>query len=85
MLATLNLVKAVKEYHGYGEKVCISGWLSSADKEKNCEASVPLYHKVGAMAGVEHFFKVDGRDEKYATPEEFLANGGNGGNIVYMI
>lgn len=87
LLAAINLVKAVREYYGMEEKIRFSGWLSAVDRDLgNWERSVPFYYKVGEKAGVEHYFEVQGSSNKYATPEEFLANvGEKHGAIVYMI
>lgn len=87
MLAVISFVKEAKEYYGVSEQVRLSGWLSQADRSLgNWERSVPFYHRVGEVAGVERYFEVQGSSEIYATPEEFLANvGKNHGMIVYMI
>lgn len=87
MLAAINLVKAAKEFYGIEDKIRFSGWLSNVDRGiGNWDKSVPFYYKVGEKAGVEHFFEVNGSDERFFTPDEFLANvGENHGAIVYMI
>ena len=87
MLAAIDFVKAMKDYYGIEDEIRFSGWLSNVDRNLgNWDKSVPFYYKVGEKAGVEHFFEVNGRDEKYYTSEEFLANvGENHGAIVYMI
>ena len=87
MLAAISFVKAAKDYYSVSEPVRLSGWLSQADRNLgNWERSVPFYHRVGEVAGVERYFEVQGSSEIYATPEEFLANvGNNHGSIVYMV
>lgn len=88
MLTAINYVKNAKSYFGVNNTVPLRGWLSSFDAENgNWRTSLPLYDKVGEIAGVEHFFEAhDGNRTRYSAPAMFYSNASKiGGAIVYMI
>ena len=88
MLTAMDYVKNLKEYFEFNGTVPLRGWLSAFDAENgNWRISLPLYHKVGEIAAVEHFFEAyDNNHTRYSTPELFYENASEcGGAIVYMI
>jgi len=88
MLTAMDYVKNLKEYFEFNGTVPLRGWLSAFDAENgNWRVSLPLYHTVGELTGVEHFFEAyDNNHTRYSTPELFYENASEcGGAIVYMI
>lgn len=85
MLQVIDAIRAFKEYYSVSETVTLSGWLSTFDKEnENWNKSVPLYEKVGQLAGVECYFIIKDDDQQYAA-SEFLNKADTDGNIVYLV
>ena len=85
MLSVIDIIKAFKEFYSVGEKVRVSGWLSTSDKQNgNWNKSVPLYEKIGHLANVERYFTIK-NDEEHYTAEDFLRISNDDGSIIYLI
>ena len=85
MLSVIDIIKAFKEFYSVGEKVRVSGWLSTSDKQNgNWNKSVPLYEKIGHLANVENYFTIK-KDENHYSAEDFLRISNDDGSIIYLI
>lgn len=85
MLSVIDIIKAFKEFYSVGEKVRVSGWLSTSDKQNdNWNKSVPLYEKIGHLANVESYFTIK-NDENHYSAEDFLRISNDDGSIIYLI
>lgn len=83
MLSVIDIIKAFKEFYSVGEKVRVSGWLSTSDKQNgNWNKSVPLYEKIGHLANVESYFTIK-NDENHYSAEDFLRISNDDGSIIY--
>ena len=85
MLSVIDIIKAFKEFYSVGEKVRVSGWLSTSDKQNgNWNKSVPLYEKIGHLANVESYFTIKNNENHYSA-EDFLRISNDDGSIIYLI
>lgn len=85
MLSVVDIIKAFKEFYSVGEKVRVSGWLSTSDKQNgNWNKSVPLYEKIGHLANVESYFTIKNNENHYSA-EDFLRISNDDGSIIYLI
>ena len=86
MLSALDEIKSFKEYCGVDSDVRVSGWLSQADSARNWAVSVPMYEKVGKIAGIRTAFLIQDTQKEVAPAEEFFRNvGDSDGTIVYFV
>ena len=85
MLSVIDTIRAFKEFYSVSERVTVSGWLSTADKQNgNWNKSVPFYAKIGRLADVEVYYIIK-NDENHYTADEFLRISDDDGSIIYMI
>lgn len=85
MLSVIDIIKAFKEFYSVGEKVRVSGWLSTSDKQNgNWNKSVPLYEKIGHLANVESYFTIKNNENHYSAGD-FLRISNDDGSIIYLI
>lgn len=88
MLTVIDYVRNAKEFFEIKNTVILRGWLSVVDAENgNWNISLPLYHKVGELTDIGHYFEAyDENHTRYSNPAEFYSHANKtGGVIVYQI
>lgn len=86
MMKVIEVMIALKDFYSIDE-LKVSGWLSQSDCQNgNWKTSVPLYERVGHIAGVKTSFEIVDKDIEVDSAKEFLNEAGTSdGHIMYRL